>query len=184
MIASLNKISCDFYRHGVFLSFSGPMSQDLMVEMGRILKTKMKLEGASTTTILKVFSILIELNQNIIHYSAERMTLSNQLETSEKTGCGLMAVGKERETYFLISGNVIEANKADALKSRLSALKEMNSEELKATYREMRKSKPGEDSKGAGLGFIEVARKASQPLEFNFEPIDTKLSFFSLKTTI
>jgi hypothetical protein len=37
---------------------------------------------------------------------------------------------------------------------------------------------------GAGLGFIDIARKTGNPLEYHFEPIDEKNSFFLLKTSI
>jgi len=182
MIENFSEISCDFIDHGVFLSFSGLMSQDLMVEMGEIVKTKMKLEGASISTILKVFSILVELNQNIIHYSAERLTSATR--PTENGGCGLIAIGQEMGHYFLLSGNLIEVEKVERLEQRLTWLNQLNSDDLKRYYKESRKKTPDQDSKGAGLGFIEVARKTSRPLEFDFQPIDARMSFFSLKTTI
>ena len=37
---------------------------------------------------------------------------------------------------------------------------------------------------GAGLGFVDMARKSGQKLHFDFEPIDEHFSFFSLKTII
>ena len=40
------------------------------------------------------------------------------------------------------------------------------------------------DKGGAGLGFIDIARKTGSPLEYHFEPLDDKNSFFLLKTSI
>jgi hypothetical protein len=40
------------------------------------------------------------------------------------------------------------------------------------------------ESKGAGLGFIEMARKVSLPIEYEFVPMEDDYSFFCLKATI
>ncbi|MBT4087966.1 MAG: hypothetical protein HOE30_05695 [Deltaproteobacteria bacterium] len=176
---------CDrFSDHDLFLTFSGPMSQNLMVEIGEILKTKMNLEGASFSTILNVFSILVELNQNIIHYSAERVTAQQNEKEQVSTNCSIIAIGREKEHYIILSGNIVDNKDIDRLKPKLEQLNGLSIENLKKLYMEQRKLKPEKGSKGAGLGFIEVARKTSRPLEFDFSDIDDQYSFFSLKTII
>jgi len=60
----------------------------------------------------------------------------------------------------------------------------MDKDELKIYYKERRRADREGDSKGAGIGFIEMARKSSQPLEFSFQKIDDKHSFFTIKITI
>jgi len=184
MIRKLHYIRDGFFDQDLFLAFSGPMSQDLMVEMGEILKTKMKLEGADTATILKAFSILIELNQNIMHYSVETITDDSAAEGEARAGCGIIAIGNDRNRYFILSGNIIETGEVERLENAIRRLNEMDGESLKKLYREKRKQDPGEKSKGAGLGFIEIARKASAPLEYDFSSIDAERSFFSLKALI
>ncbi len=57
---------------GIIFSFSGPVSQSLLEGIGETLRQKMTLEETSTTVTQKVFSIFVELMQNVINYSAER----------------------------------------------------------------------------------------------------------------
>ncbi|NQU64514.1 MAG: hypothetical protein HQ517_09565 [SAR324 cluster bacterium] len=177
-------ISDGFSDHDLFITFSGPMSHDLLVEMGEILKIKMKLEGASFSTILKVFSILVELIQNISHYSRERFHILKDDGTKATTGCGIIAIGRKEEHYFLLSGNIIKLAEIEPLQGKLTRLNQMDSRELKIHYQKHRKMEPEKSSKGAGLGFIEIARKISRPLDFEFSNIDEQESFFSLKTVI
>ena len=84
----------------------------------------------------------------------------------------------------MLSGNIIESDKVERLRKKLTKLQKMNKKELKKYYLEQRRKEPDEGSKGAGLGFIEMARRASYPIEFEFKQIDEKRSFFSLKTVI
>ncbi len=184
MLKKFHDISDRFSEHDLFLTFSGPMSQDLMVEIGAILKTKMKLEGASFSTILKVFSILVELNQNIIHYSAEKVTDPPNSKAEVSAGCGIIAIGKDEDRYIILSGNMVRNGDKKRLEHKLKQLNDLNDEDLKKLYLERRKLEPEKDSKGAGLGFIEVARKTSQPLEYDLSNIDEQNSFFSLKAII
>jgi hypothetical protein len=79
---------------------------------------------------------------------------------------------------------MIENDKVERLREKLMKLQKMNKKDLKRYYREQRRKEPHEDSKGAGLGFIEMAKKASRPIEFEFKQIDENMSFFSLKTVI
>jgi hypothetical protein len=51
-------------------------------------------------------------------------------------------------------------------------------------YKENLKSEPEEGSRGAGVGIIEIARRASKPIEFDFADFDDRFSFFALEAAI
>ncbi len=185
MVSNLYAFKRDLNKRGVFFCFSGPVSQDLLVEIGSTLKHKMKLQEAHNLTAIRVFSMVVEQAQNIIHYSAEKCPKDNLLtETNEELSIGIIAVGYEDEHYFVLCGNRIRNEKVERLRNKLIKLQKMNRDELKKLYREARKAGPGPGSKGAGLGFIDMAKKASRPLEFDFRKIDDEFSFFSSKTVI
>lgn len=168
--------------HGIFLAFSGPISQELLVEIGEALKNKMKLEEASPSTTTHVFSMLIEQAQNIIRYSNEKVPDDTNLENALSSG--ILIVGYNQEHYYVLCGNKVYNTTVQSLTDKLSTLKNMTKEELKLYFKEQRRKPPPKDSKGAGLGFIELARTSVKPIEFNFQEIDDKFSFFSLKTYI
>ena len=60
----------------------------------------------------------------------------------------------------------------------------MSRDELKSLYKEKLRAEPEQGSKGAGLGFIEVARRATKPIEFDFSDVDGDYAFFAIKATI
>ena len=55
---------------------------------------------------------------------------------------------------------------------------------LKQLYKEIIKGTEISDKGGAGLGFVDMARKSGNGLEYSFEKLDSEYSFFSLKSTI
>ncbi len=183
MLENLYNFKTELNQRGIFFCFSGPISQELLVEIGDTLKNKMRLEDTSSSTVFNVFAMFVEQVQNIIHYSAEKIPL-NEPEKAELSS-GIVVVGYENEHYYVLCGNMIECKTVDRLREKLTALQNMSKDELKRYYKEQRKKKvPEEDSRGAGLGFIELARKAVKPIEFDFKSVDAGYSFFSLKTII
>ncbi len=175
MLTDLYEFKKDLGKRGVFFCLSGPISQNLVAEIGSTLEQKISLEEASKSTVLRVFSTVVENAQNIMRYSDEK---------DEKLSLGIIAVGHESSHYFVLCGNMVENDKVEILRKKLSKLQTMNRNELKEYYRKQRRQGPPEDSRGAGLGFIDMAKKASKPIEFDFKKIDENFSFFSMKTVI
>ena len=181
MLANLHQLKMTLNEQGIFFCFSGPMSQELMVGIGDTLRNKMKLDEANSSTIVKVFSMFVEQSQNIIHYSAEKTPAD---EEKAELSSGIIGVGYDKENYYVLCGNMVNKEAVAPLCEQLTKLQNMSKDELKCYYKEQRKKGRPSNSKGAGLGFIELARKSVKPIQFHVEAIDDNFSFFSLKTVI
>jgi hypothetical protein len=72
----------------------------------------------------------------------------------------------------------------ERLRALLEQIRNADREELKAMYKETLKGEVPEGSKGAGVGFIEIARRSSRPIQFDFTDVDGHFSFFALETEI
>lgn len=176
----------DFYsqlkKEGIIYCFCGPFSQSVMEGVGATLRLKLDLEDMDLNISQKVFAIFVEQVQNIINYSAER--IPPQGVDDCEISLGAFIVGQEDKNFYLLCGNMVKNEDVPGLKDRLGQLRGLDREQLKALYRERRKMDPAKGSKGAGLGFIDMARKAGKPLDYVFTPLDGELTFFSLKVHI
>jgi hypothetical protein len=168
-------------RNGIFLTFNGVLIHSFMVQLGQVLKTKMSLFNVDKNLESKIFSTVIEQAQNIIFYSDERLPVPALNE--EMVGVGTITVGMEDGHYFVICGNMIANGKVEKLNQKLTTIQKMNQDELKQYYKEQRRMTPDADSKGAGIGFIEMARKSSRVIEFAFRKLDEQNSYFTIKAT-
>jgi hypothetical protein len=167
---------------GIIFSFSGYLSEGILYSLGDALRHKMALEDTDLTTIKKVFSVFIEQAQNIIRYSAEKV-LGNVGSTVELSS-GMVTIGMENERFFIVCANTILEEDVPRLKQRLEILQKMDKNEIKAYYKEQLREAPEENSRGATIGLIEIARRASEPIEFDFDRIDADKFFFCLKVSI
>jgi hypothetical protein len=159
--------------HNIILTFKGALSQEILVEMGDMIKNKL----ITDKQIKKIFSVFVEMAQNIMHYSGEREYSTKE---EKEIGVGILLFTQNTTHYFITSGNVINDLTAERVKSKIDVINQLDSEGLKALYKEQL-SKPQEDgSRGAGLGFIDMARKSGNKINYNLNKVDESSSFLTL----
>lgn len=170
-----------FDAQGLILAYSGMISQPIIEEIGSALKNKIEQDEVSATVNNRLFAIFVEQVQNIMKYSFEKKL---DEVSGSRLSTGIILVGYEKGSYFIMTGNQISPAEAESLKGRLEHLNTLSADELKSYYREERQKERNVISDSAGLGLIDIARKSSIPLDYKIEEISDKYSFFSIKATV
>ena len=174
---------CEFARQkNVIFYYVGYFSQNIITAMSEAVRLRLEQSGTAGPTRRKLFSSFVEMAQNIIHYSSE--TLTPAAQDDDEIRQGAVCIGKSGERYYLLCANQVATQDVDALREKLEPLKTMTLEEIKRAYQNTLRADLPEGSKGAGLGFLTVARDASEPLEFEFVPCAAGRQMFYLKATV
>ncbi|EQA45717.1 hypothetical protein LEP1GSC050_4235 [Leptospira broomii serovar Hurstbridge str. 5399] len=171
-VINLFKSYKDASEYNLLVSFKGRLSQEVLTELGSMIRTSL----SSESKIKKIFAVFIELAQNMLHYSAERQVN----EEMKDAGVGILIVRENSVGYHVGSGNLVQNEKLEFLSERIQKINSMNKDELKSFYQQQLRSERPEDSKGAGVGLIDIARKSDGPLVFHFDSVDNKNSFFTI----
>lgn len=176
------------HKQGVIFAYSGYVTELVLSGVGEALKQKLTIDDADTKTLRSVFAVFVEQMQNIIRYSAETAQSAPPPAASEgalrEIRYGILTIGKEGDDYVVCAGNLVRRSDVERLRARLIRIRDMSKDELKALYKEQLRAEPEQGSKGAGLGFMEIARRATKPIEFDFTDVDRDHAFFALKATI
>ncbi len=184
MLASeVYELRANLRGQGVVFAYSGYVTEGILSGVGDALKQKLVSEDADTKTLRSVFAVFVEQMQNIIRYSVERLPADGEAEVLD-ISYGILTIGNEAGNYVVHAGNLILLNDVDTMRSRLSELRDMSRDELKAAYKDQLRSEAVSVGNSAGIGLIEIARRASRPIEFDFMRIDDKHAFFALKATV
>ncbi len=169
----------------VMFAYSGYVTEPVLSGVGDAVKQKLALGDADTKTVRSVFAVFVEQMQNIIRYSAEKVPPdAAEREPPVELRYGILTIGQEGDDYVVQAGNLVDPADVARIRTRLDEIRAMDRTRLKAFYKEQLKADPDADSKGAGVGFIEIARRASKPIEFDFKDFDGKYTFFALKARI
>lgn len=176
---------CEIARkHRVIFYYVGYFSQNIVAAMAEAVKLKLEVSGVNGPTRRKLFSSFIEMAQNIIHYSADALTPGEQINNEVRHGS--VCISENDGQYSLLCANPISTQIAEELRQRLETLRGMTMDEIKQAYKASLRAEPDENSKGAGLGFLTMARDAREPMEFEFWPMEQRpdVAMFYLKAAI
>ncbi len=168
---------------GIILCYSGYVTEPVLMGIGEALKNKLVLEATDTTTMRSVFAIFVEQMQNVLRYSAEK-----EPDAPEAAGLelryGVLAIGLVHDKFFVTCGNKVMKSDVSRLTERLGELQNMDKDALRALYKQKLREPTEETSKGAGLGFIEIARRSTEIIDFDFYDLDETYAFFCLKAFV
>lgn len=178
-VSELHTFKNTLQGYGILFCYTGPLSQTILEEIGETLCHKMKMQATKTPVMHRVFSIFIEQVQNIINYSLEHDEVDD-----ENVSTGIVIIGQNGERIYVLSGNHVRNERRATLATALENVRGLDKDALKALYKRKMQAPPEKGSKGAGLGFVDMARKASAPLEYAFDEVTNEISFFSLKVTV
>ena len=167
-------------QQGIVFCYSGYITESVLTGIGEALKQKLMLESADKTTMRNIFAIFVEQMQNVIRYSAEREPNDNE-DAETELRYGVINIGIDDHRFFVSCGNKILSKDVERLSTRLGEIRDMDDSELKSLYKQKLRAPTEATSKGAGVGFIEIARRSSDTIVFDFMEIDDDHSFFALK---
>lgn len=164
----------------LILVYEGEFTQEITKSVLAMAERNMDAIGEDSSIKRKVFNVMVECLQNIVKHADE----IEEIDLTDHNAAIFM-IGKQEDKYVITSGNPITNDKVKMLQDKLAHINSLDKEGLKEYYKDVIKNNKGLSAKGgAGLGFIDMARKSGQKLQFDFEPINEEISFFSLKTVI
>lgn len=161
--------------------FSGVFSQGLIEELGQALRQRLKFQQAAKSKISSVFFTFVEQAQNIKQYEVSK---EDTPEAAIIAGSGIIAISSTALGYCINSGNTILNKDIAGLKEKLDKIIEMDEAELNCYYREVARKEIDMENGKAGLGLIQIARKATAKIEYKFEKIDDSYSYYILTVII
>ncbi|OFY91625.1 MAG: hypothetical protein A3K10_11355 [Bacteroidetes bacterium RIFCSPLOWO2_12_FULL_31_6] len=182
--ASYMEFVMDFYKrmkeYDISLVYEGEITQEITLAFTSMAERNMTLIDEDGSVKKKVYHVMVECLQNICKHAD--MKDSHDPSISSKTG--MFIVGKNVDEYFVTSGNLVTNDKIEWMKEILNKINSLDQEGIKQLFKETLKNGSISDKGGAGLGFIDIAKKTGNKLEYHFQHIDDQHSFFLLKSKV
>lgn len=175
----------DFYRKmeddNIILSFKGVFTADLLTSILNILESKMVDLDISPKKKRRVFNILVECFQNLYHHIEE---IGEDKEVIDHQKTALIMVKHENGAFMVRTGNFVAKKAMEDLASRLDMVNRLDSDGLRDLYRKTIQNDERGEKGTAGLGFIDIARKSKNKLEYDFINVNEETGFFCLNVVI
>lgn len=175
------KISIEINEKELY-SFSEKINEQKIIETATKIEKLLLNNGASNTKIKTVYTLTIEILQNILNYSYD----SEEVKDNKMEAYGSFCVSfhSTNDTYYLTSCNLIQKNQEAIISSRIDSLMNLNNQQLRTIGKEKMRSHRDNHEKGAGLGLITIAKKSSKPILYEFISINEDITKCKLIVTI
>lgn len=159
----------------LIIIYQGMFDQDIIKSMVSMAEKKLIQDQVNEGLRKKLFNIMVEGLQNICKH---------QLKTESQEHHPFLMVGQGADYYNMSTGNLIARDKIKIVENKIDEINRLDKDELKEFYKQARLNSVISEVGGAGLGFIDMARKSGNKLEYKFYDVNEAYSFFILYTKI
>jgi hypothetical protein len=162
----------------LILVYQGDFTQESTKSILSMAERNLDSSGEDSSIKRKVFNVMVEALQNIVKHSDELVDGQTRNHTA------IFLIGKEANRYSIMSGNPVRKDNVPKLQKTLDHINGLDKEGLKELYKEIIKNTTISEKGGAGLGFVDMARKSGGKLEFEFPEMNSEYCFFCLKVNV
>ena len=173
-----------FTDNRTILIYGGPLWSSGVYNMADMLRQYLDMNNQSSSAI-SVFAVFIEQVNNMLMYSEEKECINHPDGYNFELPKGSFLLAVNDGTYFIKTGNIVAKETAEILKNRIDYLNSLEKKELLCDYKEHVKSKKSIfGSKGAGIGLIEIAWRATSKIKYEFMPNENDMVHFTMCVTV
>lgn len=163
--------------NNVYLIWSGHISDEVGKEVLSFTETKLSEEDIQSNLKRRVFSILIEILDNVAKFSPGR-------EAEEQFGMPVAMIRLIDKEYALTTGNLILNEKVEDLKEKLEIINQNDKIGLKELFRKSLSGQTISSGSTGNMGLIDMARKSGSKLIYQFEKINDLYSYYTLTVKV
>lgn len=182
------RVMMDFYHdvesENISLIYEGEVTQDITKAFATLAEKNMEKFYEDVKVRRKVYHVMIECLQNISKHADDDSTIASDSLKDGLSKNGVFAVGTQGNYWVVTSGNVVNREKEEAIKALIDEVNALDKDGLKALYKEKIKASKISEKGGAGLGFVDIAKKTGNKLEYHFKDLGNDRKFFLLKIRI
>ena len=161
----------------ILLTYDGEFTQEITKAVLAMTERNLDSLNEDSSIKKKVFKVMVECLQNIVKHSDE-----SHMESDFNNA--IFAISQTADCYEIITGNCMFSKNIDIVTSKIEQVNNLDADGLKELYKEVIRNGELSDKGGAGLGFIDMARKSGEKLGYSFHPINDQYCFFVLITKI
>jgi hypothetical protein len=161
----------------IYLIWSGHITQEVGKEVLYFTETKLTEDDIESNLRKRVFSILVEIIENIAKFSPGR-------EAEEKFGKPVAMIRLKNMAYYLTTGNLILNENIAHLRNKLETINSYDKDGLRDLFIESLSHQRTDMESTGNMGLIEIARKSGNKLEYNFDMINDLYSYYTLTVMV
>jgi hypothetical protein len=161
----------------VNMIWCGHLSSDIGKEVLSLTETKLSEDDIESNLKRRVFSILVELLDNVSKYSPGK-------QAEKEFGMPVVIISFNDKAYSLTTGNLILNSQVDHLKKKIDIINRYDKAGLKAFFINSLSGQTIDTDSTGNMGLIDMARKSGSRLEYKFEKVNKLYSYYLITVKV
>lgn len=174
IISRIERLMSD---NNIYLIWSGHVTADVEREVLSFAETKLVEEDVELKLRRRVFSVLVEILENVAKYSPGKKP---ELEF----GMPVAMIRLEEEVYSLTTGNLVKNEDIELFREKLEIINKNDKMGLKELFRNSLSGLTVKSYSTGNMGLIDMARKSGSKFEYQFEQLNELYSYFTLTVKV
>lgn len=153
----------------------GRISKELIELVVEALEQSVTNREKSRKVRRKITNVFIEVFQNIGYHGIKDAQFPNS---------DMVLILSLPGYYKIGTTNLIKKSEQESISAKIDMINKATKDELREMYKDALSNNEMSDKGTAGLGFIDIARKSGQKLNYKFEDANDRYAFFHFETKI
>jgi hypothetical protein len=172
--SQIEKLMAD---NNINMIWSGHITSDIGKEVLSIAETKLSEEEIESNIRRRVFSILVELLDNVSKYSPGK-------DAESEFGMPVVIISRNEKAYSLTTGNLILNSQVDHLKEKIDIINNYDKAGLRQFFIKSLSGQRTNTDSTYNMGLIDMARKSGSRLEYQFEKVNELYSYYIITVKV
>ena len=156
-----------------FLHYSGPVDYEKLNILLKELMEAGEFTELDKVTGKRVYSIVVEILENIIKYSETETTAKHQGEPS-------ISIEKAEGRIFIKAGNSVRRDDAERIILKIEEVNNLRESALKDLFERRINEESKKDATGAGLGLILIKMKSGYEITYNMRKLEEGFAYLEI----
>lgn len=160
-----------------FLDYQGPLDYTVIDSLLAKLRKTKEFSALNKTTGKRLYSMVVECLENILKHTEQEILNNPAIHPH-------ISVGSLNNKLIIKAGNPVSQDATDNIANRLDHLNNSDEAVLRALYENKISSDLSSDDICAGLGFIYIALKSGNKINYSFNTLIEGYLYFEIMITL
>lgn len=162
---------------GILFDYRGPVNYDTIETLLINLKNKQEFKDLSKPNSKRLYAIIVECLENISRHSLKNRENENLPDP-------FLSVRKQGNEIIIVAGNPVSEDNRMKIARRISQINNLDEAGLRLLYDERINSELKPLENGAGLGFIMMALKSGNRIEYSLTDTNSSCAFIEIQIAV
>jgi hypothetical protein len=169
----------NIFQEKVVLIYKGEVTHNLITYLLESFEERLEEIEPHRAVRKKCFNIATECIENLRYHATYPSNGQSANLSVNNMKASIVMVTIDPEHYTFLTCNYIKAPEQKIISAKIDRINDMDSDMLRQVYKQTMSNDSLSEKGTAGLGFIDIARKSQNKLNYEFQEVNSELSYYT-----